>query len=76
MGWSSGSGIMDEIISVVYESGIDLEKRKIIYARLIEVFAEQDCDTMDECLGIDKAFDLMYNEAYETEEEEDEGYDE
>lgn len=64
MGWSSGSAIMSEIISALKEVGISKEDKVEIYERLIQVFEDFDCDTLDECLTEDPAFKLAYNQLY------------
>lgn len=79
MGWASGSRLMCDIIDSLHNEGIDKEIRKNVYANLIEAFSEFDCDTLDECTGIDKAFDEAYYAYYEIdpeEEQEDEDYEE
>ncbi len=77
MGWASGSMLMSDIIDALHTEAIDKEIRKNVYATLIEAFSNFDCDTLDECVGVDKAFDEVFKEHYgEIEDEEDEGYDE
>ena len=77
MGWASGSGLMSEVISAIKEAGVDFEKRVEIYTDLIGIFESHDCDTMDECMGEDKAFDKAMRESYpEYFEEEDVDLDE
>lgn len=57
MGWASGSGMMDEIIDAMNEVGLDEVTRKELYEKFIEIFENQDCDTLQECEGKDTAFD-------------------
>lgn len=79
MGWSSGSRLMSEIIEDVM-GAVDDEARVEVYKALILNFENHDCDTLDECLGEDSAFDrawkLVGNEINEDEEDyESEDYD-
>lgn len=64
MGWSSGSSLFSEIISVIKDNVIDDLIRKEIYTSLIPAFEEEDCDTLEECLGEDDAFDDAYHDYY------------
>ncbi len=57
MGWSSGSRLFNDLISVLQSEIQDETKRKAIYTKLIQVFEERDWDTQDECLGEDPAYD-------------------
>ena len=65
MGWSSGSGLMGELITAVAKSSLDFDDRVTLYEQFIEAFEREDCDTLGECLSIDPAFD----EAYEARDE-------
>lgn len=56
MGWSSGSGMMSDIISGLKKVEKDAAKRQAIYEVLIPAFENQDCDTLYECEGADPAF--------------------
>ena len=56
MSWSRGSLIMSEIIGAM-EKVPDVKTREHVYAILIPIFEDQDCDTLDECIGKDVAFD-------------------
>ena len=57
MGWAGGSHLMREIIDVLNEVGVEDSQKRTIYTKLIEAFQNEDCDTLDECLGEDKVFD-------------------
>ena len=72
MGWSRGSGVMDDVIAVLKKHVDDDTKRWRIYTALIEVFENNDCDTLYECQGVDDAFDEAWNDLYPEEEEDDE----
>lgn len=57
MGWAGGSHLMQEIIDVLNEVGVEDSQKKTIYSKLIEAFQNEDCDTLEECLGEDKVYD-------------------
>ena len=69
MGWSSGSTLFSDIINILNNNDIDDTTRKSIYDDMIPAFEDVDCDTLDECLGKDKQFDLAYREYYPEEED-------
>jgi hypothetical protein len=57
MGWSSGTTVMEKIMNAtkaVVEDGTD---RKRLYIEFIGAFEDADWDNIDECVGIDEAFD-------------------
>jgi hypothetical protein len=56
MGWSSGSGLMSDIIFGLKKVEKDAARREAIYGVLIPAFEDQDCDTLYECEREDKAF--------------------
>lgn len=62
MSWSKGSIIFDEIISVLVDKVDDDDSRAAIYRELIPVFEEYDCDTLEECVGSDPVFDIVFKE--------------
>jgi hypothetical protein len=64
MGWSSGSGLFDDVIEAVKEHVPDDAARKNIYAKLIGAFEEHDWDTEEECLGKDPMFDAALRERH------------
>lgn len=64
MGWSSGSRLFNDLISVLQSEIQDETKRKAIYTKLIQVFEERDWDTQDECLGEDPAYDAALMELH------------
>lgn len=71
MSWASGSEIFSEIIDVLIDADVDKSARQEIYQRLIEVFEDQDCDTLDECVGKDKAFDIIWQQHASEQHQED-----
>jgi hypothetical protein len=62
MGWSSGSFLMGQIIKSCNEVEIEDDKRYKLYKKIIEDFKNEDCDTLCECKGIDRMFDLAYDD--------------
>lgn len=61
MGWARGSSLMGDLICAVMV--VDNEKiRAKIYRRMITAFEDYDCDTLDECRGIDLVFDEVLDE--------------
>jgi hypothetical protein len=61
MGWASGSRLFSEIIEATVAVGVDKVTRKELYEQFMEKFEEFDCDTLDECKGIDDAFDEVWD---------------
>lgn len=70
MSWSSGSVMFSAIVEAMKENVEDSEIREAIYNILIDVFEDYDCDTLDECVGSDYAFDNAYESRYPSEGEE------
>lgn len=64
MGWGSGSRLFSEIIEATVDVGIDKVTRKELYEKYMESFEDADCDTLDECVGIDDAFDEVWKAKY------------
>jgi len=57
MGWSSGSGLMHEVMKALDGRVSEDKVRQEIYEDLIPYWKGQDCDTLEELLGQDIAFD-------------------
>jgi len=62
MGWADGSRVMNEIIDAVKANVPDPEVRKRIYRPIYGVLRDQDWDTVDESLFIDRAFNAVVAE--------------
>lgn len=60
MGWASGSTLMSRVIAAMQKANIHESQREIAYKGIIEAFEGEDCDTLDECVGEDPAFDLAF----------------
>ena len=71
MGWSNGSDIVDRVARVVCAVVETSETRSEIFAELVQAVLDCDCDTLDECRGIDPELDNVIDEYWGTEEEED-----
>lgn len=72
MGWASGSGLLSDVI-LSTKKVVPAKHRKELYKLFIDHFESYDCDTINECCGIDKQFDEalkeMYPEWFEEQEE-------
>ena len=79
MSWSEGSEIMTMVIKAIKEK-IDGNEKEEIYRDFIQYFEDNDCDTLEECLGEDQVFDRAYEEVskiYEyANQKKDEDWDE
>ena len=69
MGWSSGSRMMSDIIQLLKKHVKDDMKRSRIHYGLIEIFEENDCDTLYECRGEDPIFDVVFDTLYPPDSE-------
>lgn len=68
MGWSSGSGLFADIAEVIADTVADEDDRGTIYEAMIEAFMDRDCDTLEECTGIDHVLDEVLEETHSEEE--------
>lgn len=64
MGWASGSSLCSAVIKIIKPVVDNDEQRRKMYKKLIGVFEDANCDTLDECLDIDPAFDEVFNKLY------------
>jgi hypothetical protein len=71
MGWSTGSSVLSEIAQTILNYVGNEDDRKMIYEDLVEIFQEYDCDTLDECAGIDFILDEVLVEQGFIEKEQD-----
>jgi hypothetical protein len=57
VGWGSGSQLLGEVVELIdpYIYG-DVAKARV-YAKLIDLFEDHDCDTIDEARGVSESFD-------------------
>lgn len=53
MGWASGSEIADGVWDLVREH-VPADKRKDVAKRVIRLFEDYDCDTMEGCEQLQK----------------------
>jgi len=65
MGWASGTGLFADIAEVIANSVTNDDERRTVYDAMIEAFIEYDCDTLDECLGIDHVLDAALSDILE-----------
>lgn len=68
MGWSTGSAIFTQMIEVLVEH-VDEGTRQRLYEEFIPIFESFDCDTLDECMGIDVVFDKMMESSFDDDED-------
>jgi hypothetical protein len=66
MGWASGSGLMDDIITVIFSEIPEKSKRFRIYTGIIKAMENFDWDTQDACLGHDPEFDRALGKLHPT----------
>src|SRR3990167_10542718 len=64
MGWASATPIVEGIIAIISKEVANVKSRKRIYKVIISEFENNDWDTQDECLGIDKMFDEAMKELH------------
>ena len=64
MGWSNGSELMGSIISSLNKSQLSDDIREAIYRDIIPTYLDADCDTLDECQGVDEVFDRVLDELW------------
>lgn len=76
MSWASGASILSEVIVVLKKDVKDKALRAKIYKKLIGVWEDNDCDTLDECLGQDRVFDETWKKVHPDDEEDEEEEDE
>lgn len=72
MGWATGSELVERIAEKVFEAVEDEEIRREIYDVLVDAVLDMDCDTLDECRGIDPVLDDCINEKWASDEFDDE----
>lgn len=65
MGWSSGSELMSRVIDSMVLAQISAPQRTSAYRGIIAAFQDADCDTLDECSGMDPAFDAAFTDSSE-----------
>ena len=74
MGWSSDSllRLFGRIVEELEDEIPDIDTRVSVYRTLIPIFEDEECNTLEDILGEDVAFDSVFEELYPelTEEEE------
>jgi hypothetical protein len=68
MGWASGSRLAGDLIALAKETISSKVEREEFYEGMIEHFEDSDCDTLDECVGIDPVFDDVWETLYPSDE--------
>jgi hypothetical protein len=70
MGWSSGTRLFSKIIEATMAIVDDEKIRYELYTEYVEAFTDYDWDNLDECVGIDPAYDKVFKEYYDIDDEE------
>lgn len=76
MGWASGSRVAAELIDAAKITIPNEIERAAFYEKMIYVFEDADCDTLDECVGNDDVFDEVWQELYPSDDYDDDLEDE
>jgi hypothetical protein len=64
MGWSRGSDIMSDLISIIRNLEIHHTEAVDVYGQMIDILEHADCDTLEDCLGEDEAYDEAFFNKY------------
>lgn len=75
MTWKAGYIIFDKVIEALNNADVDDSLRKSIYEELIPAFEEEDCDSLEECVGVDKVFDSVWKDHLEAQKEEEDEFE-
>lgn len=70
MGWSEGSLMVSNVAEDVIHLGLTDGQKRTILSSLVKYVLENDCDTIDECRGMDPVLDAIIDEQWGKEEEE------
>jgi hypothetical protein len=68
MGWASGSRLVSQLIESAKDTISNTSERSYFYEQMIEIFEEFDCDTMDECVGVDTIFDEVWEKYHPSDD--------
>lgn len=71
MGWSSGSSLFADIAETIADTVTDEDERRAVYTAMVESFIDRDCDTLDECTGIDHVLDEVLADALDIDDDDD-----
>jgi hypothetical protein len=71
MGWSSGSRLAINLIEAAKDTISNSDDRQEFYELMIDYFRDFDCDTLDECVGVDPAFDGVWQKLYPSDDYDD-----
>ena len=59
MGWAGGSELLAKVADAIKQVGMIGDATRVaLYTKIVNAFADADCDTVNECEGIDPALDL------------------
>jgi hypothetical protein len=63
MGWSGGYRLMGQVIEAV-KGHVPEASKPDVYRSLIAAFEDHDCDTLDDCRGVDPVYDNLMDDRY------------
>jgi hypothetical protein len=69
MGWSEGSVIVSGVARTVIKQGLSPAQKDAILSDLVKYVLDGDCDTIDECRGMDPVLDRIIDEQWGSDEE-------
>jgi len=64
MGWSGGSEIIAALSESLSRLGIGDNDRCCIYTDMVRIVLDRDCDTLDECRGLDEELDYVIDDMW------------
>lgn len=64
MGWASGSRLFSDIIIHTKSIIADEQTRYQLYEGYVDAFENCDWDTLEECIGLDSAYNRLIGEKY------------
>lgn len=68
----NSTAILGQIIEKLSDSDLSYDDRMLVYENILEVFEDFEVSNIEECLDIDRAFDVVWYEKYPELESNDE----
>ena len=68
MGWASATPLFEIIIKEAMVAIPDDKARSKFYGPVLDAFCDADWDCVDECLGIDQAFDDIVDDDWKEDD--------
>ncbi len=69
MGWSEGSLIVSNVAKDIIDQGLLPSQKRAILSSLVKYVLENDCDTIDECRGMDPVLDDIIDDQWGSDED-------